>query len=81
MTNFQLLCPGMSLGSRKGNWLLWRRINETNELITILDNRRQTSIRNYFLKYPLKARQQVQFITMDMSGAYIPLAKRLFSKR
>ena len=51
---------------------------ETNELITILDNRRQTTIRNYFLKYPLKARQKVQFITMDMSGAYIPLAKKLF---
>ncbi|MFR2571921.1 MAG: transposase [Streptococcus salivarius] len=52
-----------------------------NELITILDNRRQTSIRNYFLKYPLKARQKVQFITMDMSGAYIPLARKTLSKR
>ncbi|MTR10327.1 hypothetical protein GMC12_01685 [Streptococcus salivarius] len=41
---------------------------ETNKLITILDNRCQTTIRNYFLKYPLKVRQQVQFITMDMSG-------------
>ena len=51
---------------------------ETNKLITILDNRRQTTIRNHFLKYPLKARQKVQFITMDMSGAYIPLARRLF---
>ena len=51
---------------------------ESNELITILDNRRQTTIRNCFLKYPLEARQKVQFITMDMSGAYIPLAKRLF---
>ena len=49
-----------------------------NELIIILDNRRQTTIRNYFLKYPLKVRQQVQFITMDMSGAYIPLARKLF---
>ena len=48
------------------------------KLITILDNHRQTTIRNYFLKYPLKARQKVQFITMDMSGAYIPLARRLF---
>lgn len=38
----------------------------------------QTTIRNYFLKYPLKVRQQVQFITMDMSGAYIPLARKLF---
>ena len=48
------------------------------KLITILDNHRQTTIRNYFLKYPLEDRQKVQFITMDMSGAYIPLAHRLF---
>ena len=48
------------------------------KLITILDNHRQTTIRNYFLKYLLKVRQQVQFITMDMSGAYIPLARKLF---
>ena len=31
MTNSQLLCPGMSLGSRKGNWLLLRRtMRQTN---------------------------------------------------
>ncbi|ANJ61923.1 transposase [Streptococcus thermophilus] len=30
------------------------------------------------MKYPLEIRQQVQFITMDMSGAYIPLARKLF---
>ena len=60
----------ISLLSRKENWLLL--------LITILDNRCQTTIRNYFLKYPLKVRQQVQFITMDMSGVYIPLARKLF---
>ena len=29
---------------------------ETIQLIAILDNRRQTTIRNYFLKYPLKVR-------------------------
>ena len=45
---------------------------------SIVEKNCQNSIRNYFLKYPLKARQKVQFITMDMSGAYIPLAKRLF---
>ena len=65
-------------GFKKGELAFVAQNYETNELITILDNRRQTSIRNYFLKYPLKVRQQVQFITMDMSGAYIPLAKRLF---
>ena len=65
-------------GFKKGELAFIAQNYETNELITILDNRRQTTIRNYFLKYPLKARQQVQFITMDMSGAYIPLARRLF---
>ena len=66
------------VGFKKGELAFVAQNYETNELITILDNRRQTTIRNYFLKYPLKARQQVQFITMDMSGAYIPLAKKLF---
>ena len=65
-------------GFKKGELAFVAQNYETNELITILDNRRQTTIRNYFLKYPLKVRQQVQFITMDMSGAYILLAKKLF---
>ncbi len=58
------------------DWLLWLRTSETNKLITILDNRCQTSYTSYFLKYPLKARQR-QFITMDMPG-FIPPARRLF---
>ena len=65
-------------GFKKGKLAFVAQNYETNKLITILDNRRQTTIRNYFLKYPLKVRQQVQFITMDMSGAYIPLARKLF---
>ena len=65
-------------GFKKGELAFVAQNYETNELITILDNHRQTTIRNYFLKYPLKVRQQVQFITMDMSGAYIPLARKLF---
>ena len=65
-------------GFKKGELAFLAQNYETNKLITILDNRRQTTIRNYFLKYPLKARQKVQFITMDMSGAYMPLARRLF---
>ena len=52
-------------GFKKGELAFVAQKYETNELITILDNRRQTTIRNYFLKYPLKARQQVQFITAD----------------
>ena len=65
-------------GFKKGDLAFIAQNYETNELITILDNRRQTTIRNYFLKYPLEDRQKVRFITMDMSGAYIPLARRLF---
>ena len=65
-------------GFKKGKLAFVAQNYETNKLITILDNRCQTTIRNYFLKYPLKVRQQVQFITMDMSGAYIPLARKLF---
>ena len=59
-------------GFKKGELAFVAQNYETNQLITILDNRRQTTIRNYFLKDPLKVRQQVQFITMDRSGAYIP---------
>ena len=65
-------------GFKKGKLAFVAQNYETNKLITILDNRCQTTIRNYFLKYPLEDRQKVQFITMDMSGAYIPLARRLF---
>ena len=65
-------------GFKKGELAFVAQNYETNKFITNLDNRRQTKIRNYFLKYPLKVRQKVQFITMDMSGAYIPLARRLF---
>ena len=67
-----------ALGFKKGELAFVAQDYETNKLITILDNRRQTTIRNYFLKYPLKARQKVQFITIDMSGTYMPLARRLF---
>ncbi|WP_156468668.1 helix-turn-helix domain-containing protein, partial [Streptococcus sp. DD10] len=53
-------------GFKKGELAFVAQNYESNELITFLDNRRQTTIRNHFLKYPLKVRQQVQFITMDM---------------
>lgn len=66
------------VGFKKGKLAFVAQNYETNELITILDNRRQTTIRNYFLKYPLKVRQEVRFITMDMSGDYIPMARKLF---
>ena len=63
---------------KKGQLAFIAQDYETRKLITMLDNRRQTTIKDYFLKYPLKVRRQVQFITMDMAGGYIALAKQLF---
>ena len=68
-------------GFKKGDLAFVAQTYETNKLITILDNRRQTTIRNYFLKYPLKVRQKVLFITMDMSGAYNATSSQTFPKR
>ncbi|MGT2716764.1 ISL3 family transposase [Streptococcus respiraculi] len=52
----------------------------TRKIITILDNRRQTTIRNHFFKYSKEARNKVKVVTVDMSGSYIPLIKSLFPK-
>ncbi|HEL0589933.1 TPA: ISL3 family transposase, partial [Streptococcus equi subsp. zooepidemicus] len=51
---------------------------ETRQIVTILENNRQTTIKNHFYKYPRKVREQVKFVTVDMSGSYIPIIKQLF---
>lgn len=51
---------------------------ESKKIIAILDNRRQTTIRNHFFKYSTEARNAVKVVTVDMSGSYIPLIKILF---
>ncbi|WP_156010815.1 ISL3 family transposase, partial [Streptococcus ruminantium] len=50
----------------------------TEKIITILDDRRQTTIRNHFFRYSKEARKKVKVVTVDMSGSYIPLIKVLF---
>ncbi len=50
----------------------------TKKIMTILDNRRQTTIRNHSFKYSKEARKKVKVVTVDMSGSYIPLIKKLF---
>ena len=40
--------------------------------------RRIRAVKPRFFIRCLKVRQKVRFITMDMSGAYMPLARRLF---
>ncbi|AXQ79492.1 ISL3 family transposase [Streptococcus chenjunshii] len=51
---------------------------QTKKIMAILDNNRQTTIKNHFLKYSRKGREQVKVVTADISGSYIPLIKRLF---
>lgn len=53
---------------------------ETRKIITILDNNRQNTIKNYFYEYTGKVREQVKVVTVDMSGSYIPIIKQLFPK-
>ena len=65
---------------KKGEFAFVAQNYENNKLIPILDNRRQTTSRNFFLKYPLKVRQKVRFITMDMSGALYATSSKTFSK-
>ena len=67
-------------GFKKGDLAFIAQNYETNELITILDNRRKITIRNYFLKYLLKVSQKVRFITMDMSGAYNATSSKTLPK-
>ncbi|MCU9534458.1 transposase, partial [Streptococcus sp. CSL10205-OR2] len=52
----------------------------TKKIVTILENNRQTTIKNYFYKYSRKVRELVKVVTVDMSGSYIPLIKQLFPK-
>ena len=53
---------------------------ETRKIIALLENNRQNTIKNYFYRYPRKVREQVKVVTVDMSGAYIPIIKQLFPK-
>ena len=46
-------------------------------IITVLEGRTQTIIRNHFLRYDRAVRYQVKIITMDMFSPYYDLAKQL----
>lgn len=51
---------------------------ETRKIVTILENNRQSTIKNDFYKSPRRVREQVKVVTVDMSGSYIPIIKQLF---
>lgn len=52
----------------------------THEVIDIVENRQQSYLSDYFMRYSMKARLQVKTITMDMYSPYIGLIKDCFPK-
>lgn len=51
---------------------------ETRKIVTVLEDNKQTTIKNFFYKFPRKVRETVEVVTVDMSGSYIPIIKKLF---
>jgi len=51
---------------------------ETRKIVTVLENNKQTTIKNYFYNYPRMVRERVKVVTVDMSASYIPIIKQLF---
>ena len=52
--------------------------NATHRVVDVLEDRRQSSLRDYFLRFPLEERLKVQTITIDMNNAYISFLQRIF---
>ncbi|NQJ77936.1 ISL3 family transposase, partial [Streptococcus suis] len=65
-------------GFKKGRMSFIAQDFNSLNVITILDGRTQATIRNHFLRYPRKVRNQVKVITMDMFSPYYKLARQLF---
>lgn len=52
----------------------------TNQLFTILEDRRLYKLTQYFLRFPRKARLKVKYLVMDMNASYCQLLKTVFPK-
>ena len=67
-------------GFKKGKMSFIAQDFDSLKVITILDGRTQTTIRNHFLRYSRQVRNQVKVITMDMFSPYYDIARKLFPK-
>ncbi|MEW4355018.1 ISL3 family transposase [Streptococcus pneumoniae] len=76
--DFLISYLGMNSSRNKGKLAFIAQDYKTKKIIAILENNRQTTIKNYFYKYSKEARKEVKVFTLDMSGAYIPIIKLLF---
>ncbi|WP_438838321.1 transposase [Streptococcus pluranimalium] len=50
---------------------------ETRQIVTVLEDNKQTTIKNFFYKFPIKVRETGEVITVDMSGSYSLIIKTL----
>ena len=52
--------------------------NTSSQIVDILSDRKKVHLRDYFLAYPLKTRQRVKTVTMDMYTPYMEIVQELF---
>ena len=81
--NFETLPEVLSwdeFARNKGKLAFIAQDFETKKIIALLENNRQTTIKKHFYKYSRQAREAVKIVTVDMSGAYIPIIGKLFPK-
>ncbi len=64
----------------KGNLAFIAQDFKTKKIIAVLENNRQTTIMKHFYKYSRQAREAIKVVTVDMSGAYIPIIRKLFPR-
>ncbi|GFG42191.1 hypothetical protein ScFU29_10950 [Streptococcus canis] len=67
---FSRLPEGLSIDKfayQKGKLAFIAQNFETNKIISILDNRRQATIRNHFFRYSKETRNSVKVVPFDMS--------------
>ena len=63
---------------KKGKMSFIAQDFDSQNIITILDGRTQTAIRNHFLRYPRQVRNRVRVITMDMFSPTIASLRNYF---
>lgn len=81
--NFEVLPEILSwddFARNKGRLAFIAQDFETMKIVAVLENNRQTTSKNHFYKYSRQAREAVRVVPVDMSGAYIPIIRKLFPK-
>ena len=57
--------------------LLFLLINQTKNIIDIIEDRRLNSLTEYFSRFSLEAKNNIKYICMDMYSPYISLVKSI----